>query len=891
MIKLAYSIFLCWGLFFVGTTEALEPQLHVGYWTAERSAETVLECANASADTLGATLRINDPVGKTLASKKMSLKPFGAVALSLKDLVARGKFGSYAISVDNPRMNQSLSCHSVILERNVSGEDLRFAWSAPILTPTVDPVLFPILPQAGGARYNHSLLLFNPSDTSDLKLEIELRGESAVSSSLLTTQVKQGTLQIFKLSAAMSEKSTSVVIRAQNPKFPVAALLLRTLEDDHDDSAYYANVLDTTPPTCDSGPLPLSTLAITSNALQVLNISDQQQGAALELRAAGGELLLEKDIDIPAHGSSLTLLNGMLTNGRRPASVRLLCREGDAPTLLPSIQIFANEGHSSAAHFVIQPGIQITPTSVGLLFLSSQQGAVTINQFLERSAVRTDCSIDTYNKQGEIVAQNQLSLPPLCNKELQLGAQIGPDSIGIALARVPSAYSSFSASSLRYYFNSSGQYIATVFLPASRHPNEQSSNVLAKDPELLNCPNPNQEQPGQSSSRHSQFLSDEELRIRENKAYDLARLARAAELRAQYAEAMAYYRQAIEAYPKFICARQHILGWALEQKNEELIQEMSEEIFAIDPGNALATKMLAQREMYRRDQRAARNLIESARKVDPTSSFFQALLGNTYEMEGRFDLAEPYYQKGVDSLVPAILALRGLGYALKARGALPQSQEVFSRGVKLAAERLRSGLDTEEDRLDLYEHLGFMSEELGDLINAEESFNVLSDRLFGSNSRGATLLSSFLSKHGRNSEAIAIAEANLQKLPQDPALKSSLGWYLAVEGQLPRARVLLQEALQLDPLNLQIYINLGIVQQRQNDPSAAQETYKRCLDVSATSIWCLHNLATVLESLGQPGVALPLIEKAARLAPSEAMIQASLVRIRQAVALCSTQSP
>ena len=93
-----------------------------------------------------------------------------------------------------------------------------------------------------------------------------------------------------------------------------------------------------------------------------------------------------------------------------------------------------------------------------------------------------------------------------------------------------------------------------------------------------------------------------------------------------------------------------------------------------------------------------------------------------------------------------------------------------------------------------------------------------------------------LFRTGRKDQAIQSVEAWLASAPQLAAAYGEEGWLWLQQGDLPRAQARLQQALDLNPHDVNSLINLGQVYETLQRPDRALELYDRALALSPNQL-------------------------------------------------------
>ena len=93
-----------------------------------------------------------------------------------------------------------------------------------------------------------------------------------------------------------------------------------------------------------------------------------------------------------------------------------------------------------------------------------------------------------------------------------------------------------------------------------------------------------------------------------------------------------------------------------------------------------------------------------------------------------------------------------------------------------------------------------------------------------------------LFRTGRRDEAIQSSQAWLASAPQLAAAYAEEGWLMLQEGDLLRAQARLQQALELNPQDVNSLINLGQVYETLQRPDRALALYERALALSPNQL-------------------------------------------------------
>jgi tetratricopeptide (TPR) repeat protein len=133
---------------------------------------------------------------------------------------------------------------------------------------------------------------------------------------------------------------------------------------------------------------------------------------------------------------------------------------------------------------------------------------------------------------------------------------------------------------------------------------------------------------------------------------------------------------------------------------------------------------------------------------------------------------------------------------------------------------------------------------------------------------------------GRLDEAVSIARQLERARPRDPGPRWLRGVVLLERKDFTAALSAFEAALTLNPQLADAHRGAGQAQEGLRQPARAAEAYRRALKQQPDDPVALNNLAWVLaESLDRPDEALPLAERATRLAPRSGEVLDTLGRI------------
>jgi Tfp pilus assembly protein PilF len=155
---------------------------------------------------------------------------------------------------------------------------------------------------------------------------------------------------------------------------------------------------------------------------------------------------------------------------------------------------------------------------------------------------------------------------------------------------------------------------------------------------------------------------------------------------------------------------------------------------------------------------------------------------------------------------------------------------LFQRGNYAAArESFQAALALKPDDPALLYNIGECYDRLGDTAKAERYYSqCLLQSPNQADCRHA--LASMLVRVGRKNDAGHLVEDWLAREPRLAAAYAEDGWFWHQNGDLPRAQVRLQQALELDPHEPRALIELALVYEAMQRPDRAAVLYERVLE-------------------------------------------------------------
>ncbi len=288
-------------------------------------------------------------------------------------------------------------------------------------------------------------------------------------------------------------------------------------------------------------------------------------------------------------------------------------------------------------------------------------------------------------------------------------------------------------------------------------------------------------------------------------------------------------------------------------------------IVALDPGNVDAQGNLGVLLYFHGDYALAAPHLRAAVKLQPGLAKIQALLGMCEKRSGDAAGAESDLKEAFPSLREEKLKVQtGLelmeiydtaGEYEKAAGVVGVLRQLKPKdpAILYAAYRIYSTM-TEEATLSL-------------AMNAPDSAQL------------RQLKAHELARVSENAGAIAQFRAAIEIDPHLPGLHFELAEMLSQSGDDDGAEKEYKAALAENPLDEKSECRLGEAALRANDLQLASDRFSRALALQPEDIDALLGQAKVAMAMSQPAKALPLLERAAKSEPSDAVIRYHLATV------------
>jgi len=292
-----------------------------------------------------------------------------------------------------------------------------------------------------------------------------------------------------------------------------------------------------------------------------------------------------------------------------------------------------------------------------------------------------------------------------------------------------------------------------------------------------------------SDTRFFQYITNSELTTEAANA----RLAIGLMAAERWSDALAAVRRAVASEPD---NRNYLLllNRAFEadgSRDQATISDL-QHIVAANPGNTLATQILAQIESQRGNWQDAVKLLRAQLKGTPADFPSYLAISAAYSQGGQTKEAVEAAQKALE-LAP------------------PQEQQMVSSALVVLASA---------------------QEQAGDMKGAEESLR----RILAKEPNNATALNNlgyFLTEHNeRLPEALEMIQRAVKAEPDNASFLDSLGWIYFKLGQLNEAEQNLSQAARGNARSATIHEHLGEVYSARKDPIKARAAWEKALALS-----------------------------------------------------------
>lgn len=301
----------------------------VGMWNGYNQQNNVVECSNVSniKRFLQLTIRNND--SSELASIPLTLEPHETKHLLLNSFPIAEAYGSYVIeALDGPSAeNLRLACATVFYRLSSVTGEIEYSYALPVQLPlsgAASGIFNSISPEGLTVPVQNWLSVYNAgSEIFHARVRIyDQQGQEQSAHGFRIQHLLPGERRDFPLGHDRGQVVGLYRIIPDQADTEYGAFITRY---NISGAAYnFAFPLQALVGSCDSGPMPASTLPFAANWAEVANPTSRTQRIRIEVRDALGELVLNQAADIPARAQYHLSLNSVLTS---TGSFRVRCRD------------------------------------------------------------------------------------------------------------------------------------------------------------------------------------------------------------------------------------------------------------------------------------------------------------------------------------------------------------------------------------------------------------------------------------------------------------------------------------------------------------------------------------------------------------------------------------
>jgi tetratricopeptide (TPR) repeat protein len=261
----------------------------------------------------------------------------------------------------------------------------------------------------------------------------------------------------------------------------------------------------------------------------------------------------------------------------------------------------------------------------------------------------------------------------------------------------------------------------------------------------------------------------------------------------------------------------------------------------------------------------AETLLEAVRKGDPEQPEANHQLGMIYVRTGRTEAGLELLRKAVDACPQESLYWNNMAAACLS---IERSQE--------AVDAARRALALDPRNFMAWQNLALAQRDLGDRAEAIQAF----DRAAALGTLDPSGLASWgecLGGLGRFVEAETVVRRALDAAPDDPPILSLLGWLLSEQKKVAEARETFRRSLDIKPEQFLAAFSYAMLSLGEGDVDVGLRWLRRATSINPKSAAAWRFLAVELSRHGLNEEALPVAERALRLAPGDAELK-KLVR-------------
>ncbi|QNN23010.1 tetratricopeptide repeat protein [Planctomycetales bacterium ZRK34] len=329
-------------------------------------------------------------------------------------------------------------------------------------------------------------------------------------------------------------------------------------------------------------------------------------------------------------------------------------------------------------------------------------------------------------------------------------------------------------------------------------------------------------------------------------------------------------QRAIVLDPSLLTARKMLISYYLDPRRNDAQSAIDEFVRAIDQSPASVDLRVALAQLYLQQKRYTDmdRLLDESVKLLPGQANWRQLRAASYTQQGQSDraiveLAAAYKQQpSAVTLTQYANALLDAKRYTDAMGVLDEHAEVTAKVALLQAQRARALAGTDRHDMAVASFNKALDLAAGDMAGINRVVDQL--RAAFSEDQMLSLLDQRAAADKTGLTSLIVAQTLAEKAQYSQAVERLIQLRQQLEPASPMHRAAMQ-LLATAYYQMQLY-------------DKAWPVYEALLKVQPNDVSVLNNAAYLLaENLNQPGKALPLAERAAELAPKQALAQASIL--------------
>ena len=334
------------------------------------------------------------------------------------------------------------------------------------------------------------------------------------------------------------------------------------------------------------------------------------------------------------------------------------------------------------------------------------------------------------------------------------------------------------------------------------------------------------------------------------------------------------------------------LAWI--QKDKETVNELVEQVLAVDSGNGKALLLRAQLRLDNKQADAAISDLRIVLRDQPDSDQAMISMANAYLFKREFEVAESHWRKALevnpknpDAIIPLVTVLLNRGEVGRAVDLLnksiktsPNDPVLLELLVKLhasqkdwvsAAAAIEALKKLPQNAIATQMLEGMLAKSQG---RYEQAINIYKDII--SNQPGVITALKELGKIYQSTERgndwVAYLKGYIKQNPDKVFAYNMLGRTYAIEKKWSEAREILEQALQVEPKSQETYGVLAAVQVQQGQGKDATETYRKGLIAFPDNPVLLMKLAKQHERMQNFGKAIAIYDNLLKQYPDNVQI-------------------